>query len=123
MRPLQNILDISQFTLMTEKKDSHSSSIAREDCMYQVKTWILQDKTTTNDNLREKVDNYLRNYFAAIPTITPAQKEELVEEIADDIEKDLKQFDFDTRPLASVTAQVDRNKILEDPEEKYIKLR
>lgn len=49
-------------------------------------------------------------------------KDQLLEEIADEVEKKLKDISFDQRPAASVVAQKARMSIQEDPENKYIKL-
>ena len=69
MRPLEYILDIDQFTaLMGEgKKAPHSSGWY--DCLLKVKEQILQDHTTTKDNLREKAESYTRNYLYTIPEL------------------------------------------------------
>ncbi len=123
VRPLEHILDIDQFTtLMGEgKKAPHSSGW--NDCLLKVKEQILQDHTTTKDNLREKVRNYALNYLAVTTEANGIDKEKLIGELADQIEDDLKGFSFFQRPPASIIAQKERNKIPEDPEKKFIKLR
>ena len=123
MSYLKNILDIDQYTLMSEgKKDPHASIPGWKDSVIQVIDWIVQDRTTTNDNIREKVKSYALNYLALNPGLFSMNKDELIEELADEIEDDLKGFSFFQRPPASIIAQKERNKIPEDPEKKFIKL-
>ncbi len=123
MRPLQNILDLSQFTsLVKEEKDSYSSLPWWEDCISQVEIQLLSDKTTSQDNLREKAKNYAINYFVMQTESSYINKDQLLEEIADEVEKKLKDISFDQRPAASVVAQKARMSIQEEPENKYIKL-
>ena len=123
MRPLEYILDIDQFTaLMGEgKKAPHSSGW--NDCLLKVKEQILQDRTTTKDNLREKVRNYALNYLAVTPEANGIDKDKLIGELADQIEDDLKDYSFFQQPQAALIAQRERGKIPEDPEERFIKLR
>ena len=83
--------------------------------------WICQDRTTTSDDLHEKAKNYALNYFANHPELS-INKDDVAQEVADDIEKTLQKKCFDQRPIASVLAQDERNKIPEDPEERFIKL-
>ena len=104
------------------KKASFSSSPWWTDCLNQVKIWIFQDRTTTKDNLYEKAMNYARNYLFSIPEFSSINKDTVVKEIADEIERDLKDACFDQRPPASVVAQKERNKIPEDPEKRFIRL-
>ena len=122
VRPLEHILDIDQFTtLMGEgKKAPHSSGW--NDCWLKVKEQILQDHTTTKDNLREKVRNYALNYLAVTPEANGIDKDKLIGELADKIEDDLKDYSFFQQPQAALIAQRERGKIPEDPEEKFIKL-
>ena len=122
MRPLEYILDIDQFTaLMGEgKKAPHSSGWY--DCLLKVKEQILQDHTTTKDNLREKVRNYALNYLAVTPEANGIDKDKLIGELADKIEDDLKDYSFFQQPQAALIAQRERGKIPEDPEERFIKL-
>ena len=124
MRPLENILDLYQFTvLMSEGKNSPRSSYPWfRDCIAQVELWICQDRTTTNDNLREKADNYARNYFAIHPELSSINREDLVREVADEVEKAFKNKSFSQSPPAYVAAQNTRNNIPEDPEARFIKL-
>lgn len=121
---LQNLLDINEFTAMMSegKKSPRSSYLWFEDCVAQVILWICQDRTTTRDNLREKAKNYALNYLATHPEPS-INKDDLVREIADDVEQTLQNKNFDQRPPASVLAQDERNKIPEDPEKRFIKLR
>ena len=49
-------------------------------------------------------------------------KDDVAQEVADEIEKTLQKKCFDQRPIASVLAQDERNKIPEDPEKRFIKL-
>ena len=123
MKPLQNILDLSQFTsLVKEEKDSYSSLTWWEDCISQVEIQLLSDKTTSQENLREKAKNYASNYIAMQTETSYINKDQILEEIADEVEKKLKDISFDQRPAASVVAQKTRMSIREEPENKYIKL-
>lgn len=123
MKPLQNILDLSQFTsLVKEEKDSYSSLPWWEDCISQVEIQLLSDKTTSQENLREKAKNYASNYIAMQTETSYINKDQILEEIADEVEKKLKDISFDQRPAASVVAQNARMSIQEEPENKYIKL-
>lgn len=125
MGTLQNILDINQFnSLMREgKKSPHASYSWWDDCIYSVKLSIFQDKTTTRDNLRDKAISYAQNYLALCPEASFIQDNSLMEEIADKIEDDLKDVTFDQRPPAYVAAQISRNTIPEQPENRFIRLR
>ena len=124
MRPLENILDFDSFTvLMSEgKKSPHSSCSWYRDCVSQVLELICQDHTTTSDDLHEKAKNCALNYFAVHPEPS-INKDDVAQEVADEVEGKLKNKCFDQRPIASVLAQDERGKIPEDPEEKYTKLR
>lgn len=123
MRPLQNILDLSQFTsLVKEEKDSYSSLPWWEDCISQVEIQLLSDKTTSQENLREKAKNYASNYIAMQTEASYIPKDQILEEIADEVEKKLKEISFEQRPAASVVAQNARMSIQEEPENRYIKL-
>lgn len=102
------------------KKASHSSGWY--DCLSKVKEQILQDSTTTKDNLREKVRNYALNYLAVTPEANGIDKDKLIGELADEIEENLKDYSFPKTPPAALIAQKERGKIPEDPEERFIKL-
>lgn len=121
---MQNILDINLYTaLMSEgKKSPHSSCSWFNDCVTEVQVLICQDYTTTNDDLYEKAKNYALNYFANHPEPS-IDKDEVAREVADVVEKAFQKKCFDQRPPAYVVAQKERNKIPEDPEKKFIKLR
>ena len=123
MRPLEYILDIDQFTaLMGEgKKAPHSSCSWYQDCVSQALQLICQDRTTTRDNLHQKARDYALNYIATHPEPS-INKDDVAQEVADEIEKTLQKKCFDQRPIASVLAQDERNKIPEDPEKRFIKL-
>lgn len=124
MRPLQNILDIDQFSsLMKEGKSDYSSLPWWKDCIYQVKMQLLSDKTTSRDKLRQKARDYASNYIAIQTEFPYLQKNKLLDAIADQVEKELDGVSFDQRPLASVAAQKARASIQERPVEKFIKLR
>ena len=124
MRPLQNILDIYQFaSLVREGKIAYSSLPWWTDCIYQVEKQLLSDKTTTHDNLRQKAKDYASNYIAMQTEFPYIQKDQILDDIADKVEKELKNVSFDQRPLASVAAQKARACIPEDPEKRFIKLR
>lgn len=125
MSDLQNILDINQYTaLMSEgKKSPHSSIAGWKDLAIQVETWIVQDRTTTSDNLREKIKDYALNYLAVNPGVISMDKDKLIEDLADEIEDDLKDHSFSQQPPATLIAQKERGKMPEDPEKRFIKLR
>ena len=124
MRPLQNILDLYQFSsLIGEGKSDYSCLPWWKDCIYQVKMQLLSDKTTTHDNLRPKARDYASNYIAIQTEFPYIQKEQFLDDLADTVEKELEDVSFDQRPLASVAAQRARASILEDPEKRFIKLR
>lgn len=123
MRSLQNILDLYQLAdLLTEGKASYSSLPWWRDCINQVELQVLTDRTTSCDNLREKAMNYASNYIIMQTEVSFLQKDQFLEEIADEIEKALQNITFDQRPPASVVAQKARLSLSEDPEERFIKL-
>ena len=124
MSYLQNILDIDQYTaLMSEgKKHLHSSIPGWKEFAGQVETWVLEDRTTSHDNLREKIKNYALNYLAINPGHFPIDQDKLIEDLADEIEDALKDVCFFQQPSAFLLAQRERNKIPEDPEKRFIKL-
>lgn len=103
------------------KKSPHSSYRWYQDCVSQALQWICQDRTTTSDNLHEKAKVYALNYLAG-HTEPSINKDDVAQEVADEIEKKLKKKCFDQRPPAYVVVQKERNKIPEDPEKKFIKL-
>ena len=121
---LQNLLDINLYTALVSegKKAPHSSCSWFNDCVKEVQVWICQDYTTTNDNLHEKAKNYALNYLANHLELS-INKDDVAREVADVIEKAFQDKCFDQRPPAYVVAQKDRNKIPEDPQKKFIKLR
>ena len=124
MRPLQNIVDLSLFSsFVSEGKCSHSSLPWWDDCIYHVELQVLTDRTTSRDNLREKAKNYASNYIAMQTEVSFIQKDWFLEDVADEVEKDLKNVTFDQRPPASAVAQNARASIPEDPEKRFIKLR
>ena len=104
------------------KKDPHTSCAWWDDCIHSVMKSICQDRTTTKDDLHEKAKNYALNYLAICPESSYIDKNSIANEIADEIEERLKDTHFDQRPLAGVVAQMNRGKVPEDPEEKFIKL-
>lgn len=108
---------------MGEGKDPHSFLACWDDCVLEVEKQILQDCTTTKDNLHDKAENYARNYLAIHPELSSIYKDDLVREVADEVEKEFEHKNFDQRPPASVIAQKERQKLPEDPEKKFIKLR
>lgn len=124
MRPLQNILDINQFySLIGEGKRDYTSLPWWKDCISQVKIQLLSDKTTSHDNLHQKARDYASNYIAIQTEFPYIQKDQFLDALADQVEKELEDVSFDQRPLASVAAQKARASIQERPEEKFIKLR
>ena len=123
MRPLQNILHISQFSSLMEGKDNFSDLPWWDDCIYQVKMQLLSDKTTTHDNLRQKARDVTSNYIAIQTEFPYIQKDQFLDAVVDQIEKDLDDVTFDQRPLANVAAQRARASIQEDPEKRFIKLK
>ena len=46
--------------------------------------------------------SYARNYLCTIPELPSADKDSVVKEIADKVEKDLEDVTFDQRPTSSV---------------------
>lgn len=120
---LRNLLNLYQYTtIMREGIDPHSSCQWYSDCVFQVIQLICQDRTATKDNLREKVRNYALNYLAVTPEAAGIDKDKLIEDLADEIEDDLKDYTFFRQPQAALIAQRDREKIPEDPEKRFIKL-
>ena len=103
------------------KKAPHSSGW--NDCFLKVMDQILQDRTTTKENIREKVKNYALNYLAITPEANGIDKDKLIGELADQIEDELEGYSFFQHPPASLIAQKERGKIPEDPEKRFIKLR
>jgi hypothetical protein len=123
MTPLQNILDLYQFSaLLTERKASYLSIPWWNDCINQVELQVLTDRTTSRDNLREKAKSYANNYIAMHTEVSFLQKDQFLEGIADEIEKAFQDLTFDQRPPASVVAQKARSSLPEHPEERFIKL-
>lgn len=92
------------------------------DCISQVIAQIVADKTCTSDNMRDKAENYTRNFLATAVSES-LDREGIVKDVVDQVEKKLKHHIFDTRPNASVIAQEKRKNIPERPEDKFIKLR
>ncbi len=84
---------------------------------------LLSDKTTASDNLRQKARDYASNYIAIQTELPYIEKDQFLDALADQVEKELEDVSFDQRPLASVAAQKARFSIPEDPERKYIRLR
>lgn len=125
MKPLDNLLNFDQYvTLMSEEKKTHHSSIVGwEDCLSKVIEQILQDRTTTKDNLRDKVRNYALNYIAITPELSGIDKDKLIEDLADEIEDELKGYSFFQQPPATLMAQRERGKIPEEPEKRFVKLK
>ena len=124
MTPLQNILNLYQFTsLLAEGKNSYSSLPWWNDCINQVELQVLTDRTTSHDNLHQKARDYASNYIAMQTEVSYLQKDQILDEIADEIEKALQDITFDQRPPASVVAQKGRLSLPENPEERFIKLR
>jgi hypothetical protein len=123
MRPPQNIITIEQFILLCEGKKENASLPWWNDCIYHVELQVLTDRTTSRDNLREKAKNYASNYIAMQTEVSFIQKDWFLEDVADEVEEDLKNVTFDQRPPASAVAQNARASIPEDPEKRFIKLR
>ena len=84
---------------------------------------VLSDKTTTRDNLRQKARDYASNYIAIQTEFPYIQKDQFLDALADQVEKELEDVSFDQRPRASVTAERARACIQKKPEERFIKLR
>lgn len=109
---------------MSEGKEDPRSSVACwDDCVSKVTNQIVQDRTTTKENLREKVRNYALNYLAITPDLSAIDKDKMIEDLADEIEGILKDYSFYQQPPAAILAQRERRKIPEDPEKRFIKLR
>lgn len=122
MRLLLNIISLEQFIMMSEDKEiSFSSRPWWTGCIYQVKFWICQDRTTTRDNLHEKAMNCALNYLAIHPEL-PGNRENLAREVANEVERAFQDKCFDQRPPARVVARNERERIPEEPLNKYIKL-
>ncbi len=117
-------MDIMDYLIMMSegKKSPHSSCSWFKECVIQVKIWVCQDRTTTNDNLHEKAKNYALNFLASNTELS-INKDDVAREVADVVEKTFQKKCFDQRPPAYVVAQKERKKIPEDPEKKFIKLR
>ena len=94
-----------------------------QDCVAQVQIWICQDRTTTNDDLHEKAENYTRNYLAIHPELSSINRDDVASAVADEVEKAFQNKRFDQRPPASVVAQNARKGASDRPEDKFIKLR
>ena len=125
MRPLENILDIRQFTaFLTEgKKDPQYECPWWDDCVTRVEQSICQDYTTTKDNLHEKARNYALNCLVGCTEVSYLDKDKLADAIADEVETFFKDKNFDQRPPAGIVAQAARKSIAEEPENRFIKLR
>ena len=124
MRPLQHILDIYQFSsLISEGKNAYSSLPWWDDCIHSVEMQLLSDRTTTRENLRQKARDYASNYIAIQTEYPYIQKDQILDDIADKVEKELDVVSFDQRPLASIAAQKARASVPEDPGKRFIKLR
>lgn len=117
------VLNFYQYKAMIVEGGGSESSLAFwEDCVLQVEKQILQDCTTTKENLRDKIMTYALNYLSVIPELSSIDKGSVIENIADEIEDELKKVSFDQRIPATVLARQERDKIPEAPENKYIKL-
>jgi hypothetical protein len=117
------VLNFYQYKAMIVEGGGSESSLAFwEDCVLQVEKQILQDCTTTKENLRDKIKSYVLNYLAITPELSAIEKDTLIENITDEIENDFKNVSFDQRIPATVLARQERDKIPEAPENKYIKL-
>ena len=57
------------------------------------------------------------------PELSSINRDDYVKGVADEIEKEFENKNFDKRPPASVIAQDQRNKVPEDPEKRFIRLR
>ena len=107
---------------MTEKKKNSQSCPWWHDAVNSVIQSIYQDRTTSKDKLREKAKNYASNYIALQTEASYVDKNWLINEIADEVEKKLEDAEFNPKPPASLIAQHERSKISKDPEKRYIKL-
>lgn len=125
MRDLKNILDLEQFTYMVRegKKDPHASCAWWNDCVDSVKISIYQDRTSTSENLHEKAKNYALNYLSTCIEVGFIDRTSIANEIANEVEEDFKDYVFDTTPPAYSVASKERKKVLDDPEEEYIRLK
>lgn len=94
-----------------------------QECKNKVMEWVFTDRTTSQENLKEKARNYALNWMREQQEVPILQREVLATKMADEIEKDLKDHPFDSRPPASVAAQAARERIPEEPDKKFIKLR
>lgn len=124
MATLQNILDLDTFIALREGKDNSITSTSWwKECVDSVEVSVLQDRTTTKDDLHEKAKNYALNYMAMSPVGSFIDRNHFANLAADEVEERLKDIHFDQKPLAGIVAQQARNTIPENPENKYIKLR
>ncbi len=104
------------------KKISRSSCPWWDNCISQVQLQVVTDKTTSRENLRKKIKDYASNYIAYQPEASYIQRDVYLDDIADEVEKELKDATFDQSIPANAVAQQEREKIPEEPENKFIKL-
>lgn len=124
MNIFQNIIDLDTFIALREGKDNSITSTPWwKDCIDSVEMSVLQDRTTTKDDLHEKAKNYALNYMAMSPEGSFIDREHLANLAADEVEERLKDTHYDQKPLAGIVAQQARDSIAKEPENKYIKLR
>ena len=126
-KTLHNIISLEQYSkkmVSESKKESpYSSEEWWENCINDVEIKVIADKTTSKDNLRQKIKDYASNYIVYLSEVSYIQRDAYLDDIADEVEKDLEDIQFDQSPPASVAAQVARKTIHEQPENKFIKLR
>lgn len=104
------------------KKDPHASCAWWDDCVNSVKVSIFTDNTTTKDTLHEKAKNYALNYLSTCIEVGFIDRTRLANDIAEEVEDQLKDHVFDTTPLAYTAARVSRDSIPSRPEDQFIKL-
>lgn len=104
------------------KKLSEINKELKDSCISEVTAMVVTDKGTNQDNLRQKIQDSVHNYLI---TNVPGfwSKADIETDIVDEVEKKLKKVSFNSEPNISVAARVAREKIQEQPENKYIRLR
>lgn len=124
MRPLQNILDINQFTSLLKegKKDPHADCPWWDDCISSVIISLCSDRMTTRDNLYQKAMEAALNFLSTSQAVSLADKEHLAKEIAEIVEDKLKDSGFSNKMLANLEAERQRNNVSEEPENRFVKL-
>lgn len=88
-----------------------------QDCIAEVETQILADKTTNKDNLLDKAEDGIRNYMKTHNCNVD------IKSAVEEIEKDLGDVAFSSQNMTNMIAKRNREKVQENPENKYVRLR